>query len=176
MGNQRHHISDWCGMLHGLLGSQHSKTPGATSPPHAPRGTRHMRGAPCIRDCDRGCRLAARGDAWLCVPALVSDSSPQPVPHPQGALGWSRVMHRLHLVTCFTRVERVPEGDTAGGETWLWTVPFLAAQGDATRLATSVCRLRRDRMGQGPTVPHAGRSTFLLSSGGAGGRVLLRGF
>ena len=37
------------------------------------------------------------------------------------------------------------------------------------RLATSVCRLRHDRMGQGPTEPHAGRSTFLLSSGGAGG-------
>ena len=38
-----------------------------------------------------------------------------------------------------------------------------------TRLATSVCQLRHDRMGQGPTEPHAGRSTFLLSSGGAGG-------
>ena len=37
------------------------------------------------------------------------------------------------------------------------------------RLATSVCRLRHDRMEQGPTEPHAGRSTFLLSSGGAGG-------
>ena len=38
-----------------------------------------------------------------------------------------------------------------------------------TRLATSVCRLRHDQMEQGPTEPHAGRSTFLLSSGGAGG-------
>ena len=27
----------------------------------------------------------------------------------------------------------------------------------------------------GPTEPHTGRSTFLLSSGGAGGRVLLSG-
>ena len=44
-----------------------------------------------------------------------------------------------------------------------------------TRLATSVCQLRHDRMEQGPTEPHAGRSTFLLSSGGAGGRVLLSG-
>ena len=44
------------------------------------------------------------------------------------------------------------------------------------RLATSVCRLRHDRMEQGPTEPHAGRSTFLRSSGGAGGRVLLSGF
>ena len=43
------------------------------------------------------------------------------------------------------------------------------------RPATSVCRLRDDQMGQGPTEPHAGRSTFLLSSGGAGGRVLLSG-
>ena len=37
------------------------------------------------------------------------------------------------------------------------------------RLATSVCQLRHDRMGHGPTEPHAGRGTFLLSSGGAGG-------
>ena len=33
----------------------------------------------------------------------------------------------------------------------------------------SVCQPRHDRMEQGPTEPHAGRSTFLLSSGGAGG-------
>ena len=44
-----------------------------------------------------------------------------------------------------------------------------------TRLATGVCRLRHDRMEHGPTEPRAGRSTFLLSSGGAGGRVLLSG-
>ena len=37
------------------------------------------------------------------------------------------------------------------------------------RFAPGVCRLRHDQMGQGPTEPHAGRSTFLLSSGGAGG-------
>ena len=37
------------------------------------------------------------------------------------------------------------------------------------RLATSVCRPRPDPMEQGPTEPHAGRSTFLLSCGGAGG-------
>ena len=37
-----------------------------------------------------------------------------------------------------------------------------------TRLAASVC-LRHGQMEQGPTEPHAGRSTFLLSSGGAGG-------
>ena len=39
----------------------------------------------------------------------------------------------------------------------------------SSRLATSVCQLRHDQMEQGPTEPHAGRSTFLLSSGGAGG-------
>ena len=39
---------------------------------------------------------------------------------------------------------------------------------DWSRLATSVCQLRHDQMEQGPTEPHAGRSTFLLSSGGAG--------
>ena len=37
------------------------------------------------------------------------------------------------------------------------------------RLATSVCWLRHDPMEQGPTEPHAGRSTFLLSSGSAEG-------
>ena len=41
--------------------------------------------------------------------------------------------------------------------------------GTPTRLATSTCRLRHDRMEQGPTEPQAGRSTFLLSSGGGGG-------
>ena len=44
-----------------------------------------------------------------------------------------------------------------------------------TRLATGVRQLRHDQMGQGLTEPHAGRGTFLLSSGGAGGRVLLSG-
>ena len=38
-----------------------------------------------------------------------------------------------------------------------------------TRLATSIRQLRHDQMEQGPTEPHAGRSTCLLSSGGAGG-------
>ena len=37
------------------------------------------------------------------------------------------------------------------------------------RPTTSVCQLGHDPMEQGPTEPHAGRSTFLLSSGGAGG-------
>ena len=44
-----------------------------------------------------------------------------------------------------------------------------------TRLATSIGQLRHDPMEQGPTEPHAGCGTFLLSSGGAGGRVLLSG-
>ena len=43
------------------------------------------------------------------------------------------------------------------------------ARGVVTRLATSICHLRHDQMQQGPTEPHAGRSTFLLSSGGAVG-------
>ena len=33
------------------------------------------------------------------------------------------------------------------------------------RLATSVCQLRHDPMEQGPTEPHAGRSTFLVVRG-----------
>ena len=43
------------------------------------------------------------------------------------------------------------------------------------RLAASTCQLRHDQMEQGPTEPHAGRSTFLLIFGGAGGRVLRSG-
>ena len=35
--------------------------------------------------------------------------------------------------------------------------------------AASVCPLRHDRTEQGPTEPHAGRGTFLPSSGGACG-------
>ena len=46
---------------------------------------------------------------------------------------------------------------------------ILLGGGFGGRLATSVCQLRHDRMEQGPTEPHAGRSTFLLSFGGAGG-------
>ena len=46
--------------------------------------------------------------------------------------------------------------------------PKLQGNGH-TRLATSICRLRHDQMEQGPTEPQAGCSTFLLSSGGAGG-------
>ena len=48
---------------------------------------------------------------------------------------------------------------------WIW-VHALPVR---IRLATSVCQLRHYPMQQGPTEPHAGRSTFLLSSGGAGG-------
>ena len=46
-----------------------------------------------------------------------------------------------------------------------------------SRLASSVCRLRHDQTEQGPTEPHVGRGTFLLSSSGAGGGggVLLSG-
>ena len=36
------------------------------------------------------------------------------------------------------------------------------------RHAASVRPLRHDQMEQGPTEPHAGRGTFVLSSGGAG--------
>ena len=39
-----------------------------------------------------------------------------------------------------------------------------------TRRATSVCQFRHGSDGAGPTEPHAGRSTFLLSSGGVGVR------
>ena len=60
----------------------------------------------------------------------------------------------------------------------LCTLPALAQA--LTRLGTSVCQPRHDQMEQGPTEPQAGRSTFLLSSGSAGGAgitkwLLLRG-
>ena len=42
-------------------------------------------------------------------------------------------------------------------------------EGRSLRRATSVCQLRHDQMEQGPTESHTGRSTFLLSSGGARG-------
>ena len=65
-----------------------------------------------------------------------------------------------------------------------WTDPSITAGlgrvlgsarrfGLRARRAASVCRPRHDRMEQGPTEPHTGRGTLLLSSGGAGGRVLL---
>ena len=47
--------------------------------------------------------------------------------------------------------------------------PQMHNQRARTRLATNICQPRHDPMEQGPTEPHAGRSTFLLSSGGAGG-------
>ena len=50
-----------------------------------------------------------------------------------------------------------------------WPMAWATTGEVRGRLATGVCRLRHDRMEQGPTEPHAGRSTFLLSSGGAGG-------
>ena len=53
--------------------------------------------------------------------------------------------------------------------------PPTTKAGILSGLATSVRQLRHDQMGQGPTEPHARRGTFLLSSGGAGGRVLLIG-
>ena len=38
------------------------------------------------------------------------------------------------------------------------------------RLATGICHLRYERVAQGPTEPHSGRGTFLLSSGDGGDR------
>ena len=77
-----------------------------------------------------------------------------------------------------------PRGVSEGGGEGVWDpkvcVPKMARQdlpvvnfvfshdgGARSRCATS--QLRHDRMEQGLTEPHTGRSTFLLSSGGAGG-------
>ena len=56
----------------------------------------------------------------------------------------------------------------SGQRLFMDTVPEAPPQMVRARLANSVCQLRHDQMEQGPTEPHAGRSTFLLSSGGAG--------
>ena len=47
--------------------------------------------------------------------------------------------------------------------------PPLVKGGVHPRPATSIRQPRHHQMEQGPTEPHAGRSTFLPSSGGAGG-------
>ena len=60
----------------------------------------------------------------------------------------------------------------SGPHTSLWAPsPSNAslAGGVGNRRATGVCQLRHDRMEQGPTQLRTGCSTFLLSSGGAGG-------
>ena len=47
--------------------------------------------------------------------------------------------------------------------------PPAVWRGSGGRLTTSVCHLRHDQMEQGLPRPHAGRSRFLLSAGGAEG-------
>ena len=58
--------------------------------------------------------------------------------------------------TCIDDDIQVSAEEVRSGERW-------------GEVAASVCPLRQNQMEQGPTEPHAGRSTFLLSSGGAGG-------
>ena len=55
------------------------------------------------------------------------------------------------------------------GSNPVWVLLLTPRPGMCNRLATSTCQLRHDPMEQGPTEPHTGRRTFLLSSGGAGG-------
>ena len=88
----------------------------------------------------------------------------QHVPGPGGSAGAASESSTKSTVV--QRVHRT-EGALWGGGGGVEEVP--------TGRATRVRRLRHDRMEQGPTEPHAGRSTFLLSSGGAEGRVLLSG-
>ena len=52
---------------------------------------------------------------------------------------------------------------------------FACARDLGPGLPPAFAKPRHDQMEQGPTEPHAGRGTFLLSSGGVGGRVLLSG-
>ena len=52
--------------------------------------------------------------------------------------------------------------------------PTPRGGGVQSRLAASICQPRHDRMEHGPTEPHAGRGTFLLSLW-CGGRVLPSG-
>ena len=99
----------------------------------------------------------AEGGRGATTPSVIPGSHPQPHPVSRPHLRPPPPPEQQNMWCCADRVS--PEGRAK-------------AQGRIrTRLATSVCRLRHDRMQQGPTEPHAGRGTFLLSSGGAGGGV-----
>ena len=118
-----------------------------------------------------------RGGGRRRSPAVPSSTAATPQPHPPTPA------HRLTDTTEETRrfcrrlwpLENRPTGPSPRG-----ALPARGqgrAGGRGARkapcvcrtLATSVCQLRHDQMEQGPTEPHAGRGTFLLSSGGAGG-------
>ena len=86
--------------------------------------------------------------------------------------GDRRIRARLSAVACARPPPHAPSPMHVHAA--LGCDPTAPVATDVPRLflrisATSVCYLRHDPMEQGPTEPHAGRSTFLLSSGGAGG-------
>ena len=90
--------------------------------------------------------------AWHFPRKTLPLGSPGCAGHTPGSVGFLRATWHSPLVL-EGHARRAPRGTCSS----------------PTRLATSVCQLRHDRMEQGPTEPHAGRGTFLLSSGGAGG-------
>ena len=88
---------------------------------------------------------------FSCV-SLPSGAPPPPLPRP------------LHSEHCWADCAQ-PATNRRG----ITAVCRGLARPVQSRLATSICRLRHDQTEQGPTEPHAGRGTFLPSSGGAGG-------
>ena len=82
---------------------------------------------------------------------------PLPLPLHGSKINWG-------LVPCHRQSPPVPHNGFGRGQEKSSTPPC-----SGTRLGTSVCRLRHNQMEQGPTEPHAGCSTFLLSSSGRGG-------
>ena len=127
-----------------------------------------------------GLRTAAEMEALVDWAATRSDVHVH-VPFAEVAWHWeavrgydAAVLDRITFTTSFPNWHR-PSGSPLIQSVMVWPRPRLSQEG-GVRLATSVCQLRHDQMEQGPTEPQSERSTFLLSSGGAGGRVLLSGF
>ena len=87
------------------------------------------------------------------------DAPPHPNRYPDCLQQPAQPNHRRQAFSGSVHRQAIGQGEaTPSGTGWL-QISF----------ATRVCRLRHDQMARGPTGPHAGCSTFLLSFGGGGG-------
>ena len=129
--------------------------------PRATSGASRARSSTSLAPSGRG-RRSARTDA-----RRSAGRAPPPARGPGSAPGRDRGLRMSHM----RRTEPHPHAPPPGS---IRMAVHRTTRGGGV-LATSVPQRRHDPMEQGPTEPHAGRSTFLLSSGGAGGRVLLSG-
>ena len=131
-------------------------------------------------DCRACCDPPPPGPARPCIPLWAPEPALEAlgsVPLTRGAGGEEhhRPLRGLGRRHGAADTEAAPlEGGGGGGcHEGLVSVPVGTpgcTHGFSDRLATSVCQLRHDQMEQGPTEQRTGRSTFVLSSGGAGGR------